>query len=142
MVYIIDQTHRGRSPHLPLSGVGQTGGALLGIYSTSVIEKRFTATKKHMLWPQAQYHTQWEGVRCPESPPSVVITPCPCLCHYESDTLDISQTSKFTDGTLRYRLEKEMTQRLTLTTPPSFQPLSPESSNNQPCKLLEQPSSI
>lgn len=56
IVYIIDQTERGRSAWNPAGGTTET------TYSAEIIEQRFTAVKDFMLWPQAALHTQWPGV--------------------------------------------------------------------------------
>ncbi|KAF9246873.1 alpha beta-hydrolase [Melanogaster broomeanus] len=54
-VFIVDQPARGRSAWQ--SNVdGDTG-----IFSTRIIESRFTATAKYGTWPQATLHTQWPG---------------------------------------------------------------------------------
>ncbi|TWU71690.1 hypothetical protein ED733_002315 [Metarhizium rileyi] len=55
-VYLVDQTLRARSPWQP--GRHATTPST---YSAEVIEQRFTAVKRHMLWPQATLHTQWPG---------------------------------------------------------------------------------
>ncbi|KAF8855833.1 alpha/beta-hydrolase [Acephala macrosclerotiorum] len=55
VVYIIDQTERGRSAWDP------TGNTTLTTYSAEIIEQRFTATQDFSLWPQATLHTQWPG---------------------------------------------------------------------------------
>jgi len=55
-VYIIDQPHVGRSPWYP-----QSQFPLLQ-YPAEIIQERFTAPAKYMLWPQAVLHTQWPGV--------------------------------------------------------------------------------
>ncbi|KAJ5984051.1 hypothetical protein N7481_006150 [Penicillium waksmanii] len=52
--YLIDQTFRGRSPWIP-------GNGTLSTYSAEVLQQRFTAPEKYMLWPQASLHTQWNG---------------------------------------------------------------------------------
>lgn len=52
--YLIDQTFRGRSPWNPSNGTMKT-------YSAEILQQRFTAAKKYMLWPQAALHTQWNG---------------------------------------------------------------------------------
>ena len=54
-IYIVDQPARGRSIWLPNSN------ATLKIYSAEIMEKRFTASAFHQLWPQAILHTQWPG---------------------------------------------------------------------------------
>jgi hypothetical protein len=58
VVYIIDQTERGRSAWNPAGNTTQT------TYTAEIIEQRFTAVKDFMLWPQAALHTQWPGVSC------------------------------------------------------------------------------
>lgn len=55
-VYLVDQTLRGRSPWQP--GRYATTPST---YAAEIIEERFTAVKRHMLWPQAALHTQWPG---------------------------------------------------------------------------------
>ncbi|KAK2596635.1 hypothetical protein QQS21_006311 [Conoideocrella luteorostrata] len=55
-VYLADQTLRGRSPWQP-----DRYAAHSSTYSAEIIEQRFTAVKKYMLWPQAALHTQWPG---------------------------------------------------------------------------------
>ncbi|POR33810.1 Uncharacterized protein TPAR_06002 [Tolypocladium paradoxum] len=55
-VYIVDQTFRGRSAWQP----GQ-GAASPSTYSAELLEQRFTAVRRYMLWPQAINHTQWPG---------------------------------------------------------------------------------
>ncbi|KAB8077207.1 Alpha/Beta hydrolase protein [Aspergillus leporis] len=52
--YLLDQTFRGRSPWFPSNGTMST-------YSAEILQQRFTAAKKYMLWPQAALHTQWNG---------------------------------------------------------------------------------
>ncbi|KAE8147585.1 Alpha/Beta hydrolase protein [Aspergillus avenaceus] len=52
--YLLDQTFRGRSPWNPNNGTMKT-------YSAELLQQRFTAAKKYMLWPQAALHTQWNG---------------------------------------------------------------------------------
>ncbi|KAF1849228.1 alpha/beta-hydrolase [Cucurbitaria berberidis CBS 394.84] len=54
VVYLSDQPARGRSPWHPSIGTMIT-------LSTSDIEKAFTATSSHGLWPQSRLHTQWPG---------------------------------------------------------------------------------
>lgn len=56
IVYIIDQTERGRSAWNP------SGNTTQSTYTAEIIEQRFTAVKDFMLWPQAALHTQWPGV--------------------------------------------------------------------------------
>ncbi|KAF5333436.1 hypothetical protein D9611_002348 [Ephemerocybe angulata] len=54
-IYIVDPPSRGRSPwHNDIDGP-QT------IFDAQRIERRFTATRFHKLWPQASLHTQWPG---------------------------------------------------------------------------------
>ncbi|KAH6672398.1 Alpha/Beta hydrolase protein [Halenospora varia] len=55
VVYIIDQTERGRSAWNP------SGNTTLTTYSAEIIEQRFTASQNFSLWPQAGLHTQWPG---------------------------------------------------------------------------------
>ncbi|KAF4634792.1 hypothetical protein G7Y89_g3314 [Cudoniella acicularis] len=55
VVYVIDQTERGRSAWNP------SGNTTLTTYSAEIIEQRFTATRNFSLWPQASLHTQWPG---------------------------------------------------------------------------------
>ncbi|KAK3934216.1 Alpha/beta hydrolase family-domain-containing protein [Diplogelasinospora grovesii] len=57
-VYIIDQTFRGRSAWKPGAPSGTTKPST---YSAEIIQQRFTAPEKYMLWPQAANHTQWPG---------------------------------------------------------------------------------
>lgn len=52
--YLLDQTFRGRSPHVPGNGSMKT-------YSAEKLQQLFTAPKKYMQWPQAALHTQWPG---------------------------------------------------------------------------------
>ncbi|KAK1141910.1 hypothetical protein N8T08_008423 [Aspergillus melleus] len=52
--YLLDQTFRGRSPHVPGNGTMKT-------YSAEKLQQLFTAPKKYMQWPQAALHTQWPG---------------------------------------------------------------------------------
>jgi hypothetical protein len=56
LVYIIDQTMRGRSAWAP------AGGVAMSTYVAEIIEQRFTAIADYNLWPQAKLHTQWPGV--------------------------------------------------------------------------------
>ena len=56
-VYIIGQTERARSAWYPARNT------TMATYSAEIIEQRFTAVEKVALWPQAQLHTQWPGVR-------------------------------------------------------------------------------
>ncbi|KAI1341201.1 Alpha/beta hydrolase family-domain-containing protein [Xylariaceae sp. FL0016] len=56
VVYIIDQTLRGRSAWRP-----GAAAAAPSTYSAAIIEQRFTAPEKYRLWPQAARHTQWPG---------------------------------------------------------------------------------
>jgi pimeloyl-ACP methyl ester carboxylesterase len=53
-VYIVDQPARGRS-----ADAGTAGN--LARFPADVLEKRFTATAKFNLWPQAALHTQFPG---------------------------------------------------------------------------------
>ena len=55
MIFVIDQASRGRSPHLH-SASGETI-----TYPAELIERRFTATRHHGLWPEASLHSQWPG---------------------------------------------------------------------------------
>ncbi|KAF5021123.1 hypothetical protein F66182_6823 [Fusarium sp. NRRL 66182] len=55
-VYMVDQTLRGRSAWMPSPGA-ETPITL----PAEAIEAAFTASKNHMLWPQAINHTQWPG---------------------------------------------------------------------------------
>ena len=55
VIYIVDQTQRGRSPVLP--GVGS-----FATFSAEFVSQLFTAVEKFNLWPQARLHTQWPGV--------------------------------------------------------------------------------
>ncbi|KAF5662742.1 fusarubin cluster-esterase [Fusarium heterosporum] len=55
-VYIVDQTARGRSAWLPSHEAEKPV-----ILSAEALEVAFTASKTHMLWPQAINHTQWPG---------------------------------------------------------------------------------
>ncbi|KAG6014706.1 hypothetical protein E4U41_004781, partial [Claviceps citrina] len=55
-VYLVDQTVRGRSPWQP--GRYATSSSTT---SAETVEQRFTAVKRHMLWPQAALHSQWPG---------------------------------------------------------------------------------
>ncbi|KAG5663452.1 hypothetical protein KAF25_001388 [Fusarium avenaceum] len=55
-VYIVDQTARGRSAWLPSNEDEKPI-----ILSAEAIETAFTASRTHMLWPQAINHTQWPG---------------------------------------------------------------------------------
>ncbi len=53
VVYLVDQPARGRSAWQ--QGVdGKTS-----IFDAITVEKRFTATEKYNIWPQARLHTQW-----------------------------------------------------------------------------------
>jgi pimeloyl-ACP methyl ester carboxylesterase len=54
-VYVVDQVARGRSPHWGMSQ-GAVGPANIGR-----LERRFVASKRFGLWPQAKKHTQWPG---------------------------------------------------------------------------------
>ncbi|KAI4169947.1 MAG: hypothetical protein LQ343_005329 [Gyalolechia ehrenbergii] len=54
MVYLIDQTCRGRSSCHPSSGPTIT-------YPAELAEKRWTACRDFDLWPEAALHTQWPG---------------------------------------------------------------------------------
>jgi pimeloyl-ACP methyl ester carboxylesterase len=58
VVYILDQTSRGRSPWLPSPINNST---TLGTVSAEVIEQRFTAPELHNTYPHAGLHTQWPG---------------------------------------------------------------------------------
>lgn len=53
-VYVVDQPARGRS-----ADAGTAGTAVR--FPADVLEKRFTATAKFKLWPQAALHTQFPG---------------------------------------------------------------------------------
>ncbi|THC88696.1 hypothetical protein EYZ11_011853 [Aspergillus tanneri] len=55
VVYILDRTNTARSPLFPADELSQTA------LSAEFIAQRFTAVKKHPLWPQAKLHTQWPG---------------------------------------------------------------------------------
>ncbi|KAM0207410.1 hypothetical protein ACHAPA_003266 [Fusarium lateritium] len=55
-LYIVDQTARGRSAWLPAHDAEKPI-----ILSAEAIEVAFTASRTHMLWPQAINHTQWPG---------------------------------------------------------------------------------
>ncbi|KAF2158250.1 alpha/beta-hydrolase [Myriangium duriaei CBS 260.36] len=55
-VYLVDQTSRGRSAWAP--GFGATTPSM---YSAELIQQRFTAPERYLLWPQAKLHTQWPG---------------------------------------------------------------------------------
>ncbi|KAL8788892.1 MAG: hypothetical protein Q9213_001415 [Squamulea squamosa] len=54
MIYIIDQTCRGRSSHHFSNGPTVT-------YPAELVEERWTACRDHRLWPEATLHTQWPG---------------------------------------------------------------------------------
>lgn len=54
-VYVIDQVGRGRSGLSP----DLTGSTTY--HSAENLQRRFTASKSHHLWPQAPLHTQWPG---------------------------------------------------------------------------------
>ncbi|KAL6406746.1 putative fusarubin cluster-esterase [Ilyonectria robusta] len=56
IVYIVDQTLRGRSAWMPADGA-----ITPSTYSAEIIEQRFTAGQDFSLWPQAVNHTQWPG---------------------------------------------------------------------------------
>lgn len=54
IVYLLDQTCRGRSSYHPSSGSTI-------IYPAELAEKRWTACHEYLLWPEAALHTQWPG---------------------------------------------------------------------------------
>lgn len=54
VVYLSDQPARGRSPWQPTNDAMMKGDA-------GAIERIFTATSTHELWPQSKLHTQWPG---------------------------------------------------------------------------------
>lgn len=54
MIYLIDQTCRGRSSYHPSTGSTVT-------YPAELAEKRWTACRDFNLWPEAVLHTQWPG---------------------------------------------------------------------------------
>lgn len=54
IVYLLDQTCRGRSPYHPSSGSTI-------VYPAELAEKRWTACHNFLLWPEASLHTQWPG---------------------------------------------------------------------------------
>lgn len=70
-IFIIDQTVRARSAWMPGNGTQVT-------YSAEIIEQRFTAPEKFMLWPQASLHTQWPGVRISVPPTRQVMALSRC----------------------------------------------------------------
>jgi pimeloyl-ACP methyl ester carboxylesterase len=55
-VYVVDQVARGRSAAFPEDGP-------LGHRDAEYLQRMFTATDEHMLWPQARLHAQWPGGR-------------------------------------------------------------------------------
>jgi pimeloyl-ACP methyl ester carboxylesterase len=55
-VYLVDQTLRARSAWQP-----GHNAITPSTYSAEIIQQRFTAVKRYMLWPQAALHTQWPG---------------------------------------------------------------------------------
>lgn len=54
IVYLLDQTCRGRSSYHPSNGGTVT-------YPAELAEKRWTACREYLLWPEAALHTQWPG---------------------------------------------------------------------------------
>ena len=54
VVYLLDQTCRGRSSYHPSNGSTIT-------YPAELAEKRWTACRDYLLWPEAALHTQWPG---------------------------------------------------------------------------------
>ena len=56
-VYLVDQPGLGRSPFVEVE-YGPMGDP---VFSTHMVEERFTAPEAFALWPQAALHTQWPG---------------------------------------------------------------------------------
>lgn len=54
VVYLLDQVCRGRSSYHSSSGSTI-------IYSAELAQKRWTACREFLLWPEAALHTQWPG---------------------------------------------------------------------------------
>jgi pimeloyl-ACP methyl ester carboxylesterase len=56
IVYVIDETARGRSPY-----GGDLDGPIRSVVSATFVEKFFTASAHYKLWPGAERHCQWPG---------------------------------------------------------------------------------
>ena len=80
VIYLLDQVCRGRSAYHPSSGSTVA-------YPAELAEKRWTACREFLLWPEAALHTQWPGSGRVGDPvfDSYYASMVPCLADYGAE---------------------------------------------------------